>query len=172
MEIEIDKNKKQKTIIICLCILIIVLLCLVIVLLTRINQLENMTKDHNPCDISEENTLDITKRQYYDKQLLTEDNYEDAIKGIDEYLIYFHQDDCGFCGYVNYEIDKYLSMDDNNIIPIYFATLQSYKYLFDMYDVEKTPELIYREGDYCSKYKGTKEIIDFLQNELANQFNH
>ena len=112
-------------------------------------------------------TLDIEKTDYYEKYNISNIELSNDVN----YLLYFHQQNCGGCLDTNKVIDKYITLGYENVIPLYFVSLNELPDLFDEYNIEETPTLFYSNDGEAVYYTGLEEIKPFLDKivETANK---
>lgn len=66
------------------------------------------------------------------------------------YLIYFHQDNCIGCLKINKIIDTFIRNQDNEsdkFINVWFVDVETGEKIFDLYNVEETPTLLFAKND-------------------------
>lgn len=128
-------------------------LFITIFLATKINKIENYLVPNTT-----NNKLNIIEKTYYKDNLLTDDTYNDYIND-DEYILYFHQENCNYCLETNVLID---SLVENNKIKIYFLTPDLAHNVFTSNNIESTPTIKYVKDGYEETYVGSKEIEEFI----------
>lgn len=104
--------------------------------------------------------LDIKEKEYYNSHLLNNIN---EINDLNEYILYFHQDNCEYCLKTNVLMDKLITSTNTNI---YLLTPERYKDIFDEKQIESTPTLIYIKNNIEKKYVGLLEVEEFIKDYL------
>lgn len=87
--------------------------------------------------------ISVSKQEYYDNYLFTDGNYESLVENINEYYIYFHQEGCSACHDIDPYINEYVISDKQKEKPIYFAIPELDKELFETFNIEFTPTLVF-----------------------------
>lgn len=128
---------------------------------------------------------DISQASYYNDYLL-KDNVDLSSLGND-YILYFHQDDCQYCMQANVYIDAYIGNKFNEKVPIYFVTPQSNNALFNseifgeyttedgttMYGIDSTPTIVrMNKNKMVTKAIGSDEgfnLLDTVVKEIQGE---
>lgn len=123
-------------------------------------------------NINETETLNILSKEYYSNYLATDDNFNNMIKDVDEYVLYFHQENCAYCMEANVFVDKYIQLGYMNYVPIIFLDLESSNSIFDKYNIENTPTAIYHTNNEDKVYTGIDEIWNLFDSLVQNSTNN
>lgn len=105
---------------------------------------------------------DITQASYYESMKATDENFENMIKDVDSYILYFHQDGCEYCLHANTFINAYVQLGYTNEVPVIFVTPQYANSIFDKYAIESTPTAIYHANGEDKTYVGDEEIFNLF----------
>lgn len=118
---------------------------------------------NNTVNYESNNGLDISTKDYYSQLIVSDDNYKEIIENSNDYLLYFHQDECEYCYESNVIIDEYIT---NKKGKIFFITPQSSIALFKDNNIESTPTLIeVKNNIQTQKIIGSDNIIEFIKNQ-------
>lgn len=134
----------------------------------------DIEKNDNAAEEQEDPGIDIFDKDYYQTNLITVDSYEELIKDQSEYLLYFEESDCGFCKQSNIDIDNYMTKGyglNNAQLPLFFVERKTASFLYEQYEIETTPTLVYVHGESEVIYKGMVEVNGFIENKIL-EFNH
>ena len=170
------KIKRSTLRIIIACIVIVSFLFLLIFTLIKVNQIDkNVINVNEKLDnyLSINNNyqtemLDIETKDYYSKYAATKSNFDNLIKDVDTYILYFHQTDCQACLEANVFIDSFIQKGYLNVSPIIFVTPQQANSVFTKYNIESTPTAIYVNKGETSTYIGVDEIFNMLD-DIVNK---
>lgn len=165
---------KKTLISIILVIVLVSLTAVSIYSLVTINKLKNKLNSIEQGEFVNDK-YDITTASYFQYYEATDSNFENMIKDVDTYLLYFIGDNEESLQ-ISSLVDIYIQSGYISYSPVILLTKKNASTLFEQYEVEQTPTLLFMASGDSQVASGYQEAHDLLNdivvtaNELvANQ---